>query len=123
MNIHAHDWQVKDSPYLLQTLIEDVLVLPPKYLSELRMLPGSRLSASDALVVSILGQYSGVDVILNDRQTYDVTRVQLTKSLRKGSNTHSDGCSLTMPSKSPPSVVPEGRSTPFRSAQGMYCVW
>ena len=75
--------QAKDTPYLLQTLIEDVLVLPPKYIPELRMLPGSKLSASHALVVSVLGQYSGVDVILKDRQAYDVTRSQLTKSLRK----------------------------------------
>lgn len=75
--------QAKDSPYLLQTLIDDVLVLPPKYLPELRMLPGSKLGASDALVASVLGQYSGVDVILKDRQAYDVTRVQLTKSLRR----------------------------------------
>jgi len=60
-----------------------VLVLPPKYFLELRMLPGSKLSASHALVVSVLGQYSGVDVILKDRQAYDVTRSQLTKSLRK----------------------------------------
>lgn len=66
-----------------------MLVLPPKYLPELRMLSGSKLSASDALVVSVLGQYSGVDVILKDRQAYDVTRVQLTKSLRKRSNSHS----------------------------------
>ncbi|KAL1592039.1 hypothetical protein SLS60_011631 [Paraconiothyrium brasiliense] len=53
---------------MLQTLIEDVLVLPPKYLHELRMLPSSKLSASEALVVSVLGQYSGVDIILKDRQ-------------------------------------------------------
>jgi hypothetical protein len=70
---------------MLQTLIEDVLVLPPRYLHELRMLPGSKLSASGALVVSVLGQYSGVDVILKDRQAYDVVRLQLTKSLRKTS--------------------------------------
>lgn len=79
-------WQAKNVPYRLQTLIEDVLVLPPEYLPELRMLPSSKLSASEALVVSVLGQYSGVDVILKDRQAYDVTRLQLTKSLRKAPN-------------------------------------
>jgi len=50
------------------------------------MLPGTKLSASDALVAGLLGQYSGVDVILKDRQAYDVTKVRLTKSLRKKSS-------------------------------------
>lgn len=47
------------------------------------MLSGDKLSASEALVVSVLGQYSGVDIILKDRQAYDLCRVQLTKSLRE----------------------------------------
>ena len=79
----THPLQEKDTPYLLQSLSEDALVLPPKYLSELRMLPGSKLSASEALVTSVLGQHSGVDIILKDRQGYDIARVQLTKSLRR----------------------------------------
>jgi len=82
-SIHAQLSKAKNTPYFLQTLIDDVLVLPPKYLSELRMLPGTKLGASDALVTSVLGQYSGVDIILKDRQAYDVTRLQLTQSLRK----------------------------------------
>ncbi|KAF2823679.1 cytochrome P450 [Ophiobolus disseminans] len=73
--------QEKDAPYLLQSLNEDALVLPPRYLPELRMLPSSKLSASLALVTSVLGQHSGVDIILKDRQHYDIARVQVTKSL------------------------------------------
>ncbi|KAF2871963.1 cytochrome P450 [Massariosphaeria phaeospora] len=73
--------QEKDTPYLLQSLNADTLVLSPKYLPELRMLPVSKLSASQALVTSVLGQHSGVDVILKDRQGYDIARVQLTKGL------------------------------------------
>ncbi|KAF2684170.1 cytochrome P450 [Lentithecium fluviatile CBS 122367] len=73
--------QEKDAPYLLQSLNEDSLVLPPKYLPELRMLPGGKLSASEALVTSVLGQHSGVDVVLKDRQHYDIARVQLMRSL------------------------------------------
>jgi hypothetical protein len=101
--------QAKGTPYLLQTLIEDVLVLPPKYLPELRMLPSSKLSASDALVVSVLGQYSGVDVILKDRQAYDVTKLQLTKSLRKASSSHSMGALLTVHSEPSSYFNSEGR--------------
>jgi hypothetical protein len=72
----------KNTPYRLQTLVHDRLILPPKYLPELRMQPATRLSASKALVESILGRYSGVGVILKDRQLNDIARVQLTKSLR-----------------------------------------
>lgn len=47
------------------------------------MIPGSKLSASEALVTSVLGQHSGVDVILKDRQHYDIARVNVTRTLRK----------------------------------------
>lgn len=72
----------RDRPYLPQTLVCDRLVLPPKYLPELRMQPGTKLNALEALVESVLGRYSGVDIILKDRQSNDISRVQLTKSLR-----------------------------------------
>ncbi|KAF2796779.1 cytochrome P450 [Melanomma pulvis-pyrius CBS 109.77] len=73
--------EAKNVPYLLQTLVDDVLVLPPRFLPELQLQPGTKLSASHALVASVLGQYSGVDVILKDRQANDISRTQLTKSL------------------------------------------
>lgn len=47
------------------------------------MLPEEKLSHSTALVEKFLGQYSGVDAILESRQHYDVCRVQLTKNLRE----------------------------------------
>jgi hypothetical protein len=105
--------EAKNSPYMLQTLIEDVLVLPPKYLPELRMLPGRKLSASDALVVSIMGQYSGVDVIMKDRQAYDVTRVQLTKTLRKAFRANSAIYLLTMYSNSSSFSISKSGRSPF----------
>jgi hypothetical protein len=98
---------------MLQTLIEDVLVLPPRYLPELRMLPGRTLSASDALVASVLGQYSGVDVILKDRQAYDVTRAQLTKTLRKAFRANSAIYLLTTYSNSSPHTISESGRRPF----------
>jgi hypothetical protein len=75
--------QMKDQSYNLQSVILDRVVLAPRFLQELRMLPGTKLSASAALVDSTLGTVNGVDIILQDRQSNDIVRVQLTKSLRK----------------------------------------
>lgn len=73
--------QNKDEKYLIQTLYADKLVLPYRFLSELRMLPTSKLNAEVALVETTMGQYNGVDIILKDRQANGIARVQLTKSL------------------------------------------
>ncbi len=59
------------------------LVIAPKFLSELRMVPETRLSHSAALVEKHLGFYSGVDTILESHQHSDVCRVQLTQNLRE----------------------------------------
>ena len=59
------------------------LVIAPKFLAELRMLPESQLSHSAALVEKHLGHYSGVDTILESHQHSDVCRIQLTQNLRK----------------------------------------
>lgn len=69
------------------------LILPPKFLVELRMLPESKLNQSHALIERWLGYYSGVDVILKSRQHSDICRVQLTQNLRK--------CKILMPSLEP----------------------
>ena len=87
------------------------------------MLSGSKLSASDALVVSVLGQYSGIDVILNDRQAYDVTRLQLTRSLRKEPGSHPKGYLLTLRSGSSSYIISEGRSNPFQGPRLIRCIW
>ncbi|KAJ8061492.1 hypothetical protein OCU04_009307 [Sclerotinia nivalis] len=57
------------------------LILPPKFLVELRMLPETKLDQSTALVERCLGHYSGVDIILKSRHHSDVCRVQLTQNL------------------------------------------
>lgn len=74
--------QDKDQKYNVQTLLPDRVVLPPKFLPELRMQAGHKLNASEALVATTLGHHNGVDIILKDRQSNDVCRVQLTKSLQ-----------------------------------------
>jgi len=68
---------------VIQTLLGDQVVLSPKYLPELRMLPESSLNATAALVDSVLGTYSGVDILLKDHLSSDICRGQLTKDLCK----------------------------------------
>ena len=74
--------QLKNSNFLVQTQDMERLVVAPKFLSELRMLPDSKLSHSAALVEKNLGFYSSVDTILESHQHSDVCRVQLTQKLR-----------------------------------------
>ena len=59
------------------------MVLAPKYLDELRMLPEDKLNSAAALVDRTLGTYNGVDVILRDHLSSNVCRIQLTKNLRE----------------------------------------
>ena len=66
---------------MVQTLLGDQVVLGPKYLPELRMLPESKLNATAALVDSVLGTYSGVDILLRDHLSSDICRAQLSKNL------------------------------------------
>lgn len=74
--------QFKDVNFLTQTLVLERLVVAPKFLAELRLLPESKLSATAALVDKVLGIYNGVDIILQDHQSSNICRVQLTKNLR-----------------------------------------
>ncbi|KAF7854678.1 hypothetical protein EAF04_010247 [Stromatinia cepivora] len=71
----------KDEPFIVQTEDMERLILPPKFLVELRMLPETKLNQSTALVERWLGHYSGVDIILKSRHHSDVCRAQLTQNL------------------------------------------
>ena len=61
----------------------DTVVLAPKFLNELNMLPESKLSATAASVDSVLGMYSGVQILLQDHLTSYICRGPLVKNLRK----------------------------------------
>lgn len=71
----------KDSNYVIQTLMGDTVVVAPKFLDELKMLPESKLSPTAAFVDSWMGEYTGVDFLLRDRLTYDICRNALTRNL------------------------------------------
>lgn len=116
--------QEKDTPYLLQRSTSDALVLPHKYLPELRMLPGSKLNASEGLIATVLGHYSGMGIYLKDRQMHEIGRVQLTKTLRGVFLQHFHGHTtdrfqlrwcLAFPTKSTKSSQKDSRSARRRS--------
>ncbi|KAI1211425.1 cytochrome P450 [Annulohypoxylon truncatum] len=73
--------QSKHTNYVIQTLMGDTVVLAPKFLNELNMLPESKLSSTAALVDSVMGQYCGVDLLLRDHLTSDICRGPLTRNL------------------------------------------
>ena len=60
----------------------DYLVLPPKFLPELQILPEHKINSNAALIASTLGIYHEADIILKDHQVSNICRVQLTKNLR-----------------------------------------
>lgn len=75
--------KAKDKNYVIQTLMGDTVVLAPKFLNELNMLPESKLSSTAALVDSVMGQYTGVDIFSKDHLTSDICRGPLTRNLGK----------------------------------------
>ncbi|KAF2107725.1 cytochrome P450 [Lophiotrema nucula] len=54
---------------------------PSIYLPQLRSQTSATLNASLASVESTIGEYSGVDIVLKDRQSHDICRTRLSKSL------------------------------------------
>ncbi|KAI0194214.1 cytochrome P450 [Astrocystis sublimbata] len=73
--------QAKDENYVTQTIMSDVLVIAPKYLNELNMLPESKLSSTAELVERVMGQFTGVDLLLRDHLSHDICRGPLRKGL------------------------------------------
>ena len=69
--------------YVIHTMMGDTIVLAPMFLNELKSLPEFKLSSTAALVDTVMGQYTGVDLLLQDHLTSDICRGAFTKSLRK----------------------------------------
>ncbi|KAI1330696.1 cytochrome P450 [Xylariaceae sp. FL0255] len=80
-NVRQRYDESKDANYVTQTMMGDTIVLAPRYLAELSMLPESKLSSTTALVDSVMGQYSGVDLLLQDHLSSDICRGPLRKKL------------------------------------------
>ncbi|KAJ8133010.1 hypothetical protein O1611_g617 [Lasiodiplodia mahajangana] len=73
--------QSKNSNYVTQTMMGDTVVLAPRFLNELNMLPESKLSSTAALVDSVMGHVTGVDLLLRDHLSHDICRGPLRRNL------------------------------------------
>ncbi|KAF4630842.1 hypothetical protein G7Y89_g7285 [Cudoniella acicularis] len=79
--VEAGYYELKNENFVVQTQDMERLVISPKYLPELRMLPETKLSHSRALVERFVGWFSSVDIVLQNHQHSDVCRLQLTQNL------------------------------------------
>lgn len=73
----------KNSMYWIQTGDMERLVLPNRYIDELRKFPDSHLDSKLAVVERNLGWYNRVDIILKSTAHVDVCRTQLVQNLGK----------------------------------------
>ena len=64
-------------------MMGEYVVVGPYYMFQLRNLPETKLSASAALVDSVLGKYNGVDINLKDNLSGDVVRGPFTRMIRE----------------------------------------
>ncbi|KAH7322488.1 cytochrome P450 [Stachybotrys elegans] len=78
---HYHHQKTHGTNYVVHTLMGNTIVLVPKFLGELNMLPESQLSSTAALVDRVMSQYSGVDLLLRDHLTSDICRGPFTRNL------------------------------------------
>lgn len=73
--------QYKDTPYVIQTCDNERLVIPDKFIGELKNLPDTRLSFKEELLDRFLGKYTKLDAVRGTNIHRDIVRFQLTKSL------------------------------------------
>ncbi|PQE15273.1 Ent-kaurene oxidase protein [Rutstroemia sp. NJR-2017a BVV2] len=70
-----------NSPFLVQTSNLERIVLPVKYLEELRSCPESQLSHREGICDRFLGYYTGLDVVRQSTLHNEVCQTQLVQSL------------------------------------------
>ncbi|KAK8092856.1 cytochrome P450 [Apiospora kogelbergensis] len=71
----------KDTPYIIQTCDNERLVIPDKYIEELKNLPDSQLSFKEELLERFMGKYTKLDAVRGTNIHRDIVRQQLTKNL------------------------------------------
>lgn len=73
--------QYKDTPYVIHTCDNERLVIPDKFVEELKNLPDTQLSFKEELLDRFLGKYTKLDAVRGTNIHRDVVRFQLTKKL------------------------------------------
>lgn len=71
-----------DPTYLVQTQDMERVIISPKYIPELEMLPETKISHRTALVDRWIGTYTGMDIVNQSHVHNDVCRTQLTRNIR-----------------------------------------
>jgi hypothetical protein len=78
------DWrhmQNKDQNFVVQTANKEQLVIAPKFLPEIRMLPETKISHAQVIIDNLVGEHIGADLAMGGAQHIDAVRGPLTKSL------------------------------------------
>lgn len=73
--------QYKDTPYVIQTCDNERLVIPDKFIEELKNLPDTQISFKEELLDRFMGKYTKLDAVRGTTVHRDIVRFQLTKSL------------------------------------------
>ncbi|CAO1598740.1 hypothetical protein XANCAGTX0491_002500 [Xanthoria calcicola] len=79
--IHKGYRKYTDTIFQIPTVNQNLLVLPTKYVNELKSLPETTLSSSHAVADYFLGSYTTLQIHLFGHIVWDVTRGQLTQNL------------------------------------------
>ncbi|KAL8729321.1 MAG: hypothetical protein Q9166_004818 [cf. Caloplaca sp. 2 TL-2023] len=79
--IHKGYHKYTDTIFQIPTVNQNLLVLPTKYVNELKSLPETTMSSSQAVADYFLGSYTTLQIHLFGHVVWDVTRGQLTQNL------------------------------------------
>lgn len=77
----THHKQHKDKNFVIQSAFKEQLVIAPKFLPEVRMLPESKLSHAQVLSDYWVGEHIGADIAMDGHQHIDAVRGPMTKAL------------------------------------------
>ncbi|KAK3951399.1 cytochrome P450 [Pseudoneurospora amorphoporcata] len=81
--IHEAYTKMPNMPFVLKRYDADFLILPIRYLDELRLIPLSKLSNKGANVANLVPEYHGITFLLTNNLHVDVLRKKLTPELWK----------------------------------------
>ncbi|KAF2686347.1 cytochrome P450 [Lentithecium fluviatile CBS 122367] len=73
--------EYKDTPYMIQTCDDERLVVPDKFIEELKNLPDTQLSFKEQLLDRFMGGYTKMDAVRGSDYHREIVRGPLTKSL------------------------------------------
>ncbi|KAI0546145.1 cytochrome P450 [Xylaria curta] len=71
----------KDTPYVIHTCDNERLVIPDKFIEELKNLPDTQLSFKEELLDRFMGRYTKLNAVRGTNIHRDIVRFQLTRNL------------------------------------------